>query len=530
MALPWIRVAGSTGPSASRAATSRDNQLELELPALFGALVVTVVVAACYHLAGRPALAVRYPLTFWWVDLAAIPLAVVLAGEFLSRLAARTELTRGGDALDVLTVAGLHLAGVWLVARGIELVVWRGFFTERTGRSAPALLKGLTYTLLLVAALALFLWWVDYPVTGFLVSTGVLAGILGFALQNTLNDLFSGIALSLERPFYMGDWIELENGTVGQVVDMTWRSTRLKTFNNTIVAVPNSALASLHITNLDRPTPPYSAWYFIKLSPEIEPRLAVTLLSSAIGRCRHVLAQPAPVVRLNDAQESPYSYMVWVHYRSYLAHFKAQEEVFREIHAALRDANVRPAAPFHEVKLERVQPVSPIAPNIGQALSAFELFGNLDAAALDQIASGSYYSLIEADAELVAEGAEITKVQILVSGSLRGVVTLPSGRTIEAVELTPGESLGWAALVCGERAPMTVTAAVDSLVVEIDGECLKPVLQANDQLKERLAKLVVERMQRASSARVAGSGTPAKARTTEEILERIERFLSRSSR
>ena len=260
----------------------------IELAILAGILLGLIGLAAACHLAGRPPLAVRYPLTFWIIDLVLFPLTAVIAAELASRTAIGMGLAETGAPLNVLGVGLLHVVGVWLVARGLELVVWRGLFAERTGRSAPALLKGLTYALLIVAALALFLWWIDYPVTGFLVSTGVVAGIVGLALQNTLSDLFSGIALSIERPFHMGDWIELDNGTVGQVVDMTWRSTRLKTFNNTIVAVPNSVLAAQPVTNLDEPTPPYSAWYFIKLSPEIEPRLVVTCFpprSAAAATC-----------------------------------------------------------------------------------------------------------------------------------------------------------------------------------------------------------------------------------------------------
>ena len=129
-----------------------------------------------------------------------------------------------------------------------------------------------------------------------------------------------------------------------------------------------------------------------------------------------MLTQPAPVVRLSDAQESPYKYMVWVHYRNYLAHFKAQEELFRELHAALRDADVRPAAPYQEIKIERARPVNPVAPDIKQTLRSFELFSGLNDESIEQIAAGSYYSLIEAGAELVTEGSEVSAVQIVVNG------------------------------------------------------------------------------------------------------------------
>lgn len=150
-------------------------------------------------------------------------------------------------------------------------------------------------------------------------------------------------------------------------------------------------------------------------------------------------------------------------------------------------------------------------------------------AVIDEIAAGSHCTLVEAGSELVHEGADVETIHILVSGSLVGVVTLPSGRMLETVQLSPGESVGWAALVCGEKAIMTVTAVVDSLVVEIEGESLKPVLQSNSALKQRLAELVIDRMQRARTARVAASGGSTKVRTTEEILRRIESFLTRSA-
>lgn len=500
--------------------------ISTELMILLAVLAALVALAGFYHFRGHPPLASRYPFTFWLVDLIVLPAAAMIVSTLASTAAIGMAVVEG-QPLNVLGIGLFHLVGVWLAARGLELVVWRLFFPESAGLSVPALLKGLTYILFFIAGLALFLWRIEYPVTGFLVSTGVVVGVVGLAMQKTLSDLFSGIALSLERPFSMGDWIELKDGTIGQVIDMTWRSTRLKTFNNTIVAVPNSNLAAEPVTNLDRPTPPYSTSYYIKLSPEIEPRLAQTLLTTAVARCRHVLPRPAPVVRISDAQESPYQYMVWVHYRNYLAHFKAQEELFQEIHAALRDANVRPAAPFQEIKLERARPIAPVAPNISQTLRSFELFRMLDDSTIERIASGSRYSFIETDSQLMREGDDVDTVQILVSGSLKGEVALPNGRMLETLTVSPGESVGWAALVCDVKAFMTATAVVDSLVIEIDGECLKPVLQSNPQFKQRLAELVVERMQRASASRATADGRP-RIRTTAEVLKRIEDFLSRS--
>ena len=497
---------------------------------LIGVFVIGIAgVVLTFHVAGRPPLARRFPVTFWFVDLVLVPVAALLGAELLSRTGLGRDVAEPGTVLNAVAVGLFLAAAVWHITRGVELLLWRGSFAERGTSAAPALLKALTYGCLTVAAVALFLWWIGHPVTGFLVSTGVLAAILGLALQSTLSDLFSGIAISIERPFHLGDWIQLQDGTVGQVVDLTWRSTRLKTFNNTILSVPNAVLAAQAVVNLDQPSGPYSVWYSIRISSEVEPRLAVTLLAAAVGNCRHVLSHPTPTVRLSDAQESPYTYRVWVHYRSYLAHFKGQDELFSEIHAALRDAQVRPAAPQHHLKVERARPLSPLAPNIASTLRSTELLGELGDEAIAELAAGSRYEFVEEGRLLVREGDDMTKILIVVTGALTGSVESSAGRSAEVVRLAPGESVGWFGMVCGEKAFMSVSAAEDSFVVFVDGSCLATVLNNNPWLKPRLADLVARRRERSGALRAGGAQQAERVRTPDDILRRIERFLSRSS-
>src|SRR5437660_1307884 len=85
------------------------------------------------------------------------------------------------------------------------------------------------------------------------VQTGVLAIILGLALQSTLADVFSGIALNLSKAYEVGDWIVLSDGTQGRVIETNWRSTHLLNGSNDLVVLPNSSLAKAQLTNLSSP-------------------------------------------------------------------------------------------------------------------------------------------------------------------------------------------------------------------------------------------------------------------------------------
>ena len=84
------------------------------------------------------------------------------------------------------------------------------------------LVVGVVYAGMLLSILA-FVFAV--PVGALIATSGVFAIILGLALQNTLSDVFSGIALGLGRPYVLGDWIVLSDGTEGRVVETNWRST-----------------------------------------------------------------------------------------------------------------------------------------------------------------------------------------------------------------------------------------------------------------------------------------------------------------
>jgi small-conductance mechanosensitive channel len=103
------------------------------------------------------------------------------------------------------------------------------------------------------AALSIIRFVFGMPLGTLVTTSGVVAVIIGLALQNTLGDVFSGIALTLGRAYMLGDWIRLSDGTEGRVTETNWRSTNLLTGANNIVVLPNSILARQGVTNLSRP-------------------------------------------------------------------------------------------------------------------------------------------------------------------------------------------------------------------------------------------------------------------------------------
>ena len=90
-------------------------------------------------------------------------------------------------------------------------------------------------------------WGID--VSGWIASAGILGVAVGFAAQETLGNVMSGIALMADAPYKLGDWLVIENGVRGRVTDIGLRSTRILTLDEVEVVVPNSIMANSMVTN-----------------------------------------------------------------------------------------------------------------------------------------------------------------------------------------------------------------------------------------------------------------------------------------
>jgi small-conductance mechanosensitive channel len=134
------------------------------------------------------------------------------------------------------------------------------------------------------------------PIGTLVATSGVVAIILGLALQNTLGDLFSGVALTLGRPFSIGDWIQLGDGTEGRVIQNNWRSTQILTPAHNVVVLPNSALAKLSLTNLTRPDESHLVVLAIRIAADRQPSAIEAILKSALEDCRFIVQEPKPIV------------------------------------------------------------------------------------------------------------------------------------------------------------------------------------------------------------------------------------------
>jgi len=142
------------------------------------------------------------------------------------------------------------ILGAWIVNGVLDLVMRRTLFPHDNQPHARRLFVDLASGLIyIVAFVGIMETVVKQPIGGVLATSGIMAIVLGFALQSTLADLLSGLALNIDRPFGAGDWIVMSGDVEGQVLQINWRSTRIQTWLHDIVVVPNSVVAKAVVTN-----------------------------------------------------------------------------------------------------------------------------------------------------------------------------------------------------------------------------------------------------------------------------------------
>ncbi|MEN8134689.1 MAG: mechanosensitive ion channel family protein [Thermodesulfobacteriota bacterium] len=217
------------------------------------------------------------------------------------------------------------------MARSIILLVWtialiRVFnwaFQERINRSPRQdeigkdvllLLKNVTRVVLLVSGFLWFLTIWHISLTPLFASAGIVGIAIALAAKDTLANFFGGISIFLDRTYKIGDYIIVDTGERGEVVEIGIRSTRIKTRDDVMITIPNAILANSKIINESAPVPRFRIRvpFGVAYGSDLE-QVEKIVLEAALAN-PNVEKEPAPRVRLRSFADSSVNFQLlcWV--------------------------------------------------------------------------------------------------------------------------------------------------------------------------------------------------------------------------
>src|SRR5439155_8213285 len=164
------------------------------------------------------------------------------------------------------------------------VIAFQALFRRRQGAAPPALLESVISVLLYgIGAAVVAHRWFGIELTLFLGTSAVVGAVVGLALQDSLGNLFAGIALHTEAPFRVGDWVKVGDRD-GRVEQISWRATRLRTWDGDTLTVPNGDVARHAILNYSVPRGPHSRVLIIGVNYHTPPSKVVTVLQGLLGQ------------------------------------------------------------------------------------------------------------------------------------------------------------------------------------------------------------------------------------------------------
>ncbi len=164
-----------------------------------------------------------------------------------------------------------------------------------------------------------------------------LGGVaVALAIQPTLSNLFAGTYVMTEGVVSPGDYIEMEGGIAGYVLEVGWRSTRLRTWSNTLVVVPNSRFAETIITNYYEPTPPVNVYLTcgVSYSSELARVEAVSMdvMNGVLETSPHGVKEYGAYFGFENFGDSNVDFWLFVQAKDRLASFELRSELINRLH------------------------------------------------------------------------------------------------------------------------------------------------------------------------------------------------------
>ena len=199
-------------------------------------------------------------------------------------------------------------------------------------------------------------------------TTAVGAVVVGFALQDTLGNLFAGLAIQIEKPFRVGHWVTI-GGRDGMVSEVTWRATKIRTKAGNFVVVPNNMLSRDMIVNYSEPTRDTLVEVEVGASYDTPPNDVKAVIREAVGGEPLIAAEHEPEILLADFAASAITYRVRVWTNDFGAVERVQDRVRARIYYAFRRHRITIPYP---IQVEIDGGVASDAPSAGASVARSE--------------------------------------------------------------------------------------------------------------------------------------------------------------
>ncbi len=435
--------------------------------------------------------------------LSVIPLIAVIVFPFPAGADADSGGGHGlGHAHHVhrfLLVASLFQSCLLLVV----VCIW-----ERVARAMPKIFVDILRCVMLALALLMVLWDAGIDAGELVTGSALVTAVLGFALKDTLGNVFAGLAIHAEHPFEVGDWIQYDanQAHIGRVVEVNWRATKVITLDEAYVIVPNGQLAQASIRNFTKPDSWSRRSIYLITPYDVSPQRVQRIILEAIRGSFGVLEHPAPSVVTSNFTDRGVEHWVRLFTNDFDKRDRVDGMARDRIWFALARNGIEIPTATQSIRLTQLP--SPALPEPAEArvarrvesLKRVGIFAGLSPGQLDRLGMEGREWRFAGGEPVIRQGDPGESLFVVLEGGVEVSAQEGDGVPVVITTLGPGGFFGEMSLMTGAARSATITAKAESCLLEIDKATMRRVLEEQPTLVETLGRALTARAGERSTA------------------------------
>jgi small-conductance mechanosensitive channel len=407
-----------------------------------------------------------------------------------------------------LTTCGIHtewqnhvgaiviLLSTALVIALVNRYVWDVYFEQRKQTPIPQFLREVVALLIFLIALLSVLWYGYHAgrwLTGLLATSGVAAILLGLAGQNLLGGIIAGMSIQINRPFKVGDWLQVGE-RFAEVMEINWRSTRLRTNDNIYLDIPNNEIVRQAIVNLHYPTSLHAMRIRVGVEYGVPPNRVKDALFHAAMSAQGVVQDPPVRIFLVDFADFAVIYEIKFYMLNHARINQINDAVRTNVWYELKRQRITIPFPIRTLHIRRPA-TAQLAEEHAEAreiLRGESLFNCLSDEQIDNLVKRSRLNHFGRGERVIEEGAAGESMFVLLRGAAQVSVS-KNGTSIQVATLQTGDCFGEMSLLTGERRSATVRAEGDCYVMEISKPVMAEIIRQSPDCLNQLSEILAKR-------------------------------------
>lgn len=338
----------------------------------------------------------------------------------------------------------------------------------------------------------------DVQLAPLFTGSTIIGIVVGLALQDTLGNLFSGLALQADQPFQIGDVISIPNKGTGVIESITWRGVKIRTFQNKLLVIGNSVLGKETVEIAPKNNLNARIVFFNTLYTD-SPSKTIQVIREAVRQIENVSSKIRPIVRIRNLGESGIDFEIKYWLEDYSKYNTTDALVRQRVWYAFRRENINFAYPTRTLYIEKdaaeEEKVVESENLIYERIKGVEIFAPLSEEETEKVADAAHLRVFAPDEAIVQKDQPGGSMFVVHKGSVVIQTIDGEGNKQDVGTLREGDFFGEMSMLTGEPRSATVVAKEETQVLQIGKHCLKPILDNNPNLIDALSNIIEERRQ-----------------------------------